>query len=129
MLIARLFLICSCYISVLIATNNLVPKLGPVANNQKRNVNSSFRILCEVQQGVQPFFFEWSKNGQTIKSLPGVKWEFENSKEFSILKIGKIDKEDAGNYSCLVKNIHGSDSINVVLTVKGMGKFNLILTN
>ena len=73
-----------------------------------------------MQRGAQPFFFEWSKNGRLIKPGPGVKWEIETSRQFSSLNIQKILNEDAGNYSCLVKNIYGSDSINVMLTVKGM---------
>ena len=120
MSIIKLFLIYFCYIGELIASDNSSPKLGPVLKSQTRDVNSSLRILCDVQQGDQPLFFEWSKNSQPIKSVPGVKWEIENSKMFSILNIDKISKEDAGNYSCLVKNIYGSDSINVMLTVKGI---------
>ena len=96
-----------------------VPKLGPVVNNQKRDVNASFQVFCGVQQGAQPLFFEWFKNGQPIKAVPGVKWQIETSNKFSALNIDRIDKEDTGNYSCLVKNIHGSDSIHVLLTVKG----------
>ena len=96
------------------------PKLGrDVNNNIKRDVNSSLQVTCGVQQGAQPLFFEWFKNGQPIKAGPGVKWQIETSKRFSMLDIVRISKEDAGNYSCLVKNIYGSDSINVFLTVKG----------
>ena len=95
------------------------PKLGPIVNNQRRDVNSSLRLFCDVQQGVQPFFFEWFKNNQPIKAGPGVKWEIENAKKLSTLTIERIDKNDAGNYSCLVKNIYGSDSLTVSLTVKG----------
>ena len=95
------------------------PKLGRDVNNVKRDVNSSLQVTCGVQQGAQPLFFEWFKNGQPIKAGPGVKWQIETSKRFSMLDIVRISKEDAGNYSCLVKNIYGSDSINVFLTVKG----------
>ena len=84
------------------------------------DVNSSLQIFCSVRKGAQPFFFEWFKNSQPIRSEPGVKWQIETSKKFSTLDIDRINREDAGNYSCLVKNIHGSDSINVMLTVKGM---------
>ena len=101
----------------------LMPKLGPVLGYQNRNVNSSLQVFCGVQQGSQPLFFEWFKNGQPIKPGPGVKFEFENSKKFSTLNIERIDKEDAGNYSCLVKNVYGSDSIHVSLTVKGILSF------
>ena len=97
-----------------------VPKLGPVVTTQQRNVNTSMHISCSVQDGTPPFFFEWSKNGKGIRTGSGVKWEIENNKKLSTLTIDRIDKEDAGNYSCMVKNVYGSDSIHVNLTVKGM---------
>ena len=99
------------------------PKLGPVVNTQKADINSSIHIFCDVRQGELPFFFEWFKNGQPIKSRPGVKWEIETSKQFSALNIQRISKEDSADYSCRVKNAFGSDSINVTLTVKGMQRF------
>ena len=58
-----------------------VPKLGPVVNNQKRDINSSFQVFCGVQQGAQPLFFEWFKNGQPIKAGPGLKWQIETFKK------------------------------------------------
>ena len=91
--------------------------------SQKLDVNASLQIFCAVQQGVQPFFFDWSKNGQPIRSGPGNRWEIENTKKISTLIIERIDKQDAGNYSCLVKNKHGSDSTNFEVNVKGMLKF------
>ena len=72
-----------------------------------------------MRQGELPLFFEWFKNNQTLRASNGAKFEIENNKRSSTLFIQHIAKEDAGNYSCLVKNIHGSDSINVMLTVKG----------
>ena len=114
--------------SILLCVNdNLIPKLGPVVNKQLSNVNSSLQIFCGVREGAQPFFFEWFKNSRPIRSGPGVKWEIENSKKSSTLNIDSVDKDDAGNYSCFVKNIHGSDSIDVVLNVKGIAmKFILV---
>ena len=73
-----------------------------------------------MRQGDQPLFFEWFKNNQTLRASNGAKFEIENTKRASTLFIERIVKEDAGNYSCLVKNIYGSDTINVMLTVKGM---------
>ena len=108
-----------------ISQTELVPKLGQVVNNAKRNVNASLQVFCGVEQGAQPLFFEWFKNGQAIKPGPGAKWQIETSKRFSTLDIVRINKEDAGNYSCLVKNIYGSDTINVFLTVKGSSPFKL----
>ena len=111
-----------------VSQTELVPKLGQVFNNAKRNVNASLQVICGVEQGAQPLFFEWFKNSQIIKSGLGLKWKIETSNKFSTLIIDRIDKEDAGNYSCLVKNIYGSDSIHVLLTVKGISELILIFS-
>ena len=108
------------HLTISCASSSSAPKLAPVLDSQVSNANSSFQVFCSVREGQQPFFFEWYKNKQAIKSAPGFKWTIDSSKIFSTLTIERIDKEDAGNYSCSVKNIHGSDSINVALTVKGI---------
>ena len=97
----------------------LAPKLVPVVNHRTQTVNSYFQILCSVSDGSEPLFFEWSKNGQSIKSGPDVKYRIDNSEMFSTFIIKNVEKIDAGNYSCLVKNAVGSDSQNILLIVKG----------
>ena len=54
-----------------------------------------------------------------MKSSPDVKYRIENSKISSTFTIEKVNRSDSGNYSCLVKNGVGSDSKNILLTVKG----------
>ena len=105
------------------------PKLVPFVNERTQSANTNFQILCSVLEGSQPLFFEWSKNGQPIKSGPNVKYRIENSEIFSTLIIKSVDRIDSGNYSCLVKNAVGSDSRNILLIIKGWCDFNkLILT-
>ena len=116
-----LIFILSCYFSVLNASvNKLGPKLNPILTNQQSDVNASLQILCSVRQGDQPLFFEWFKNSKSLKQVPGVSWEIDNSKQFSLLNFQRLTEADAGNYSCLVKNIYGSDTINFLLTIRGM---------
>ena len=76
-------------------------------------------MLCSVEEGSEPFFFEWSRNGQSVKPAPDVKYRIENSEISSTFTIAKVARSDAGNYTCLVKNGVGSDSKNILLTVKG----------
>ena len=87
--------------------------------NSVRSEGSTFQVLCSIEEGSEPLFFEWSKNGQTIRTSPDVKYRIENSKISSALTIDKVNRLDAGNYSCLVKNGIGSDSKNLYLNVKG----------
>ena len=96
----------------------IAPKLGPVVNSQTQPENSTFAVFCLVQIGSSPLFFEWLKNGKSIKTYRD-RQHIENSETLSTLKINKLNREDAGNYSCRVKNAFGSDSLNVLLNVKG----------
>ena len=81
---------------------------------------SLFQQFCSVEEGSNPLFFEWSRNGQTLRSGPEVNYKIENSEIFSTLTIKKINRKDSGNYTCLVTNAYGSDSQHVMLTVKGI---------
>ena len=91
----------------------------PLLSPRIQKESSYFQVVCSVEEGDQPFFFEWSKNGQTIRSGPQGDYQIESSRRSSTLNIGKVARYNAGNYSCLVKNNDGSDSQNVVLNVKG----------
>lgn len=97
------------------------PKLAPMMN-RAQNIGSKFILLCSTQEGSHPLFFDWFKNGQLISSVQ-TKYKVEKSSEFSTIHIDKIDRSDAGNYSCLVKNKLGTDTQNVVLSVKGKWQF------
>ena len=99
--------------------NLLPPKLVPVVNQRTQSLKTYFQFVCSVVEGSQPLFFEWSRNGQSIRPSPDTKYHIDNSEMFSTFIIKSIEQNDAGNYSCLVKNAVGSDSRNVLLTVKG----------
>ena len=93
--------------------------MGPVVNSQVQPVNTVFAVFCHSLSGTPPLFFEWFKDGKSIRTNRDSRVEVENSKLFSTLNIAKISRNDAGNYSCKVKNAFGSDTLNVVLNVKG----------
>ena len=76
-------------------------------------------MFCSVEKGSEPFFFEWSRNGKSIRPGPDVKYRIDNLKLSSGLTIEKVARSDTGNYTCLVKNAVGSDSQNVILNIKG----------
>jgi len=94
--------------------------LGPYLSHKNQTENSFFQIFCSAQEGSVPLFFQWSKDGQTIKPNPDLNYKVDNFDRFSTLTIAKIDRKDAGNYTCIVRNGFGTDSQNVLLTVKGM---------
>ena len=104
--------------------NISAPKLVDVLDKRTQAENSVFQISCAIEQGSQPLFFEWSKNGQSIRPAPDVKYVINNQKLLSTLTIENVARSDAGNYSCLVKNAVGSDSQTVLLNVKGNANYN-----
>ena len=88
-------------------------------NQQNLSQNSYFQVFSSVNKGSEPLFFELSRNGQIIKSSPNVNYKIDSFKRFSTLSIESIDRRDAANYTCLVKNAFGSDSQSVLLSIKG----------
>ena len=76
--------------------------------------------MCVVEKGSDPLFFQWSINGNNIKSSPDFHYKIDNFERFSTLTIEKLKRDDSANYGCVVSNRFGSDSQNVLLTVKGM---------
>jgi hypothetical protein len=88
-------------------------------SHKNQTEGSYFQILCAVQEGSHPLFFEWSKNRHSIKANPDVNYKIDNFEKYSTLIIAKIDRKDAGNYTCVVHNSIGSDSQSVLLSIKG----------
>ncbi len=84
---------------------------------------SFFQLFCTAEEGSLPLFFEWSKNGQSLKANPDVNYKIENFDRYSTFSIAKINRKDTGNYTCLVRNAFGTYSQNVYLAVKGMISF------
>ena len=113
--------LCLCFCSIELSCSSKVspPELIQLVNQRTQDEGANFQMLCSVEKGSEPFFFEWSKNGQTLRPSPDVKYRIENSKISSTLTIENVARSDAGNYSCLVKNGVGSDSQNIVLKIKG----------
>ena len=95
------------------------PKLGSFAPQKSLSIGSDFLFVCNVESGSLPVFFEWSRNGQTLKTSPDANYKIESSKKFSILSIDAITRSDSANYTCLVRNAFGSDTQSVLLSIKG----------
>jgi hypothetical protein len=93
--------------------------LTPLLSQRNQTEGSYFQLFCTVQEGSLPLFFEWFKDGKSIKSNPEVNYKIDNFDRFSTLTIAKIDRNDSGNYTCVVHNSIGSDSQSVLLSIKG----------
>jgi hypothetical protein len=96
-----------------------VPKLRPQLTQINQTEGSYFQLLCTVQEGSLPLFFQWLKNGHSIKANPDVSYKIENFDRYSTFTISEIDRNDSGNYTCIVHNSIGSDSQSTLLSIKG----------
>jgi hypothetical protein len=97
--------------------------LGTQVSHKNLTEGSFFQLFCTAEEGSLPLFFEWSKNGQSLKASPDVNYKIENFDRYSTFSIAKINRKDTGNYTCIVRNAFGTESQNVYLTVKGMISF------
>ena len=101
--------------------SKIVPKLSDSGSKHKsQTIGSIFHITCSLEEGSFPVFFEWSRNGQTLKPNPDVNYKIENSQMFSTFTVESIDRRDIGNYSCVLRNALGFDSQSIALTIKGI---------
>ncbi len=94
--------------------------------SQTLSEGSSFRLFCSTSAGDRPLFFQWTKSGQILSNNPQNNYKIDNSEEFSVFNIKSVDRNDAGNYSCIVRNAFGEDIMFSQLIVKGL-KFKTIL--
>ena len=92
------------------------------STEKNQTIGSIFQIFCTVQEGSFPVFFEWFKDSKSLKPSPDFNYKIEISKISSTFTIESIDRNDHGNYTCVVKNTFGSDSQNVFLNIKGLFK-------
>lgn len=77
-------------------------------------------MMCSSHSGSKPLFFQWLKDGHILGNHPDSRYKIENSDAFSLFIIDNINRNDAGNYSCVVRNAYGTDSQSTVLNVKGL---------
>ncbi|KAG8174360.1 hypothetical protein JTE90_011412, partial [Oedothorax gibbosus] len=71
--------------------------------------------MCTIKSGERPFEFQWLKNGEEIITSSNVK--IQNVLDTSFLVIEAVSSESNGNYTCIVKNLYGSDRFTATLNV------------
>jgi len=98
---------------------SLVPILSAGLTHKSQKIGSKFSMFCNLEEGSLPVFFEWSKNGQTLKGSPDVNYKIDNFESHSTLTIRNIDMKDVANYTCFVSNQFGSNSRSTLLSING----------
>ncbi|RWS09189.1 hemicentin-1-like protein, partial [Dinothrombium tinctorium] len=96
---------------------NDAPKIIPMPNLPPFLEGARFGATCMTQKGSEPLSFKWKKNGERLETLlPKIK--IDSTDVVSLLTINTIDRQDAGNYSCIVTNSFGEDNYTINLSVR-----------
>lgn len=74
-------------------------------------------FVCTVISGEITEFL-WTRDGHMIKN--GEHFRIINRPESSFLTIKSVSQNDAGNYTCVAKNLYSEDRVSSTLTVEGM---------
>ncbi|OQR76624.1 hemicentin-2-like [Tropilaelaps mercedesae] len=92
-----------------------LPQIAPLKIPDHLEEGQRLAIMCAVMKGSQPISFSWRKDNVPIVPSEDIKIAHNDYQE--TLQIVKLTAEHVGNYSCSVKNLHGSDqvSVNVLL--------------
>ena len=108
----------------MVSASNLAPKLSELIPQRSQDAGTRLKIFCAVQKGQKPFEFEWYKNDQLISTkYHNHKYQIDSDDDTSHLAITNLDLNDSANYSCTVRNDHGSDLQTTILIVKGLPMF------
>ncbi|XP_054710228.1 cell adhesion molecule Dscam2-like [Uloborus diversus] len=95
----------------------VAPKLAPLPRELEFRRGERFQLVCSCREGEPPLTFGWVRDGQTLVESPE-SLQIRRFDEFSSSIIMAALREDhAGNYTCIVSNLGGSDSSTVVLRV------------
>lgn len=93
------------------------PEISPVKIPDDLSEGKRFSVMCLVISGTPPISFSWTKDGKPVGSLAGVK--ISHLDDFQdVLQIEKLSVNHVGNYSCVAKNMYGTDHMSVPVTLK-----------
>lgn len=94
-----------------------IPVLKRVPPDEIYLVGGDFLSFCAVKSGKTPLIFEWRKDEKLLSS--DTRYKIEVFEKHSVLSVPNISLNDAGVYSCFVKNDFGSDGYNIEVVVQG----------
>lgn len=112
--------------------SGLAPKLIPLSALDRYQEGADLRLFCSAASGSPRLSFEWRKNQlellSSLAAADGDQPEPARQRHLlismmddssSVLRIKRLEADDAGNYTCLARNQHGFDSSSVRINVNG----------
>ncbi|XP_067139876.1 cell adhesion molecule DSCAML1-like [Centruroides vittatus] len=101
---------------IAITTEEVPPKIVPQISENNLKEGQTYIAMCGINEGDPPLTFQWSKNGKPLTESSH--WVIHRQGDFSSsLIIASVKSADSGNYTCLVTNKAGSDSLTTKLLV------------
>lgn len=71
-------------------------------------INGKTVVSCSVESGSPPFHFEWLKDGLPLDKSGRI--SIGTADEISSVTFRQLDRQDVGNYTCVVSNREGKDA-------------------
>ncbi|XP_022705500.1 Down syndrome cell adhesion molecule homolog isoform X1 [Varroa jacobsoni] len=106
-----LFFICDCSATI------VAPHIAPLKDPEDLEEGQRLAILCAVRKGSLPISFSWRKDNVPI--VPTHELRILHTEDYQeTLQIEKLNADHVGNYTCSVKNMHGTDKMSVQVKLK-----------
>ncbi|XP_055939791.1 cell adhesion molecule Dscam2-like isoform X3 [Argiope bruennichi] len=91
------------------------PKIQPFSFKTGVQQGDKTTTLC-VAESKYPLTYIWKKDGELLTEKDELR--LKTDEEFSVIIIEPVKTEHTGNYTCIAKNNHGSDSFTAELIVE-----------
>lgn len=92
------------------------PKLQPLFLPEFVSAGEKVTVTCAIKSGVRPLKFRWEKDGKSIEGVPNASVDIQT--DYAVMTIGPATRDNIGNYTCIVENSVGRDSLTVPLILK-----------
>ncbi|XP_067139910.1 cell adhesion molecule Dscam1-like isoform X2 [Centruroides vittatus] len=116
----HIFLVYSAFIWIFLFISPVVmevpPKIVPQISENSLREGQRYVAICGISEGDSPLRFQWSKNGKQLTESSHLKIHHQGDFSTSLI-IAAVKGTDSGNYTCVVSNRAGSDSLTTKLLV------------
>lgn len=106
-----------CAASFFVEALTEAPQIVPSKIDDDLEEGQRLRIICSIRKGSLPISFSWRKNNLPIVPTAGATIQHIDDYQEQ-LEVGKLSPKHVGNYTCSVKNLHGSDQITIPVSMK-----------